>query len=296
MNQDFLNWQEAIHMSPLSDRVCTGKGRGRRRLVDLARRDKNIVWWAPLSVFRGSDGHSSPPVRPPWQWLALSCSLPGLLCRWPARWRCQHKSGCSLSHNHSLLASALIFPLYFHFWSLHYSSVLSGTNLAVNLTPVHKCSVSLDFFILAGPTFDLFYLIESVLCCNMGENTHIKKKTHCCRRWRFSPAEGEVWSAHCLGHYRAALGSSHTLELYTQQLGPDHEACGEESGADKSDMTCQFDTTSSNVWSSSDVCLTHSEPSVTISESMRVLVLLLCVLSTLSTSTLMKSSHYGANN
>lgn len=113
MNQDFLNWQEAIHMLPLSDGVCTGKGRGRWRLVDLACPDKNIVWWALLSVFRACDGHSSTPVRPPWQWLALSSSFPGPLCRWPACWRCQHKSGCSFSHNHSL-ASALIGPLYFH--------------------------------------------------------------------------------------------------------------------------------------------------------------------------------------
>lgn len=131
MNQDFLNWQEAIHMLPLTDGVCTGKGRGWWRLVDLACPDKNIVWWALLSVFRAWDGHSSTPVRPPWQWLALSSSFPGPLCRWPACWRCQWKSGCSPSHNHSL-ASALICPLYFHkknswkicmavFMFLHYS-------------------------------------------------------------------------------------------------------------------------------------------------------------------------------
>lgn len=139
MNQDFLNWQEAIHMLPLTDGVCTGKGRGWWRLVDLACPDKNIVWWALLSVFRAWDGHSSTPVRPPWQWLALSSSFPGPLCRWPACWRCQWKSGCSPSHNHSL-ASALICPLYFHkknswkicigvFMFLHYISGLSRTDL-----------------------------------------------------------------------------------------------------------------------------------------------------------------------
>lgn len=89
MNQDFLNWQETIHMLPLSDGVCTGKGRGWWRLADLACPDKNIVWWALLSVFRAWDGHSSTPVRPPWQWLALSSSFPGPLSRWPASWKCQ---------------------------------------------------------------------------------------------------------------------------------------------------------------------------------------------------------------
>lgn len=109
MNQDFLNWQEAIHMLHW---VCTGKGRGWWRLVDLACPDKNIVRRALLTVFRGWDGHSSTPVRPPWQWLALFFSFPGPLCRWPARWRCQRKSGCSLRHNRSL-ASAHVGPLLF---------------------------------------------------------------------------------------------------------------------------------------------------------------------------------------
>lgn len=88
------------------------KGRGRWRLVDLACPDKNIVRRALLTVFRGWDSHSSTPARPPWQWLALFFSFPGPLCRWPACWRCQRKSGCSLRHNRSL-ASAHVGPLLF---------------------------------------------------------------------------------------------------------------------------------------------------------------------------------------
>lgn len=97
--------------------VWTGKGRGWWRLVDLACPDKNIVRRALLTVFRGWDSHSSTPVRPPWQWLALFFSFPGPLCRWPACWRCQHKSGCSLWHNRSL-ASAHVGPLLFSIKSI----------------------------------------------------------------------------------------------------------------------------------------------------------------------------------
>lgn len=172
MNQDFLNWQEAIHMLPLSDGVCTGKGRGGWRLVDLACPDKNIVWWALLTVFRAWDGHSSTPVRPPWQWLPLLFSFPGPLCRWPAYWRCQHKSGCSPAHNHSL-ASALVGPLisikkvfwenlYGCFMFLHYSPGLSRKGLPESMYWWiflwywwRNCGVSFELLIYSWPTFDL---------------------------------------------------------------------------------------------------------------------------------------------
>lgn len=170
MNQDFLNWQEAIHMLHW---VCTGKGRGRWRLVDLACPDKNIVRRALLTVFRGWDGHSSTPVRPPWQWLALFFSFPGPLCRWPACWRCQRKSGCSLRHNHSL-ASAHVGPLLFPIKSILGNicmavlyppgdgSGLSKTGLPANVRRWmslwywwRKSGVSFELLTSAWPTFDL---------------------------------------------------------------------------------------------------------------------------------------------
>lgn len=66
-----------------------------------------------------------------------------------------------------------------------------------------NCGVSFELLTLAWPTFDLFNRVKSVSCCNI--------KTHSCRRWQFSAAEGEVWSAHSLGHYRAAVGSLRPL-------------------------------------------------------------------------------------
>lgn len=166
MNQDFLNWQEAVHILHW---VCTGKRRGWWRLVDLACQDKNIVRQALLTVFRGWGGHSSTPVRPPWQWLALFFSFPGPLCRWPACWRCQHKSGCSPRHNRSGLCSrwSSFIPhkeysrqnLYGCFISLHDGWGLSKTGLPA---PVRwwmslwcwwrKSGVSFELLTSAWPT------------------------------------------------------------------------------------------------------------------------------------------------
>lgn len=191
MDQDFLNWQETIHMLPLSDGVCTGKGRGWWRLADLACPDKNIVWWALLSVFRAWDGHSSTPVRPPWQWLALSSSFPGPLSRWPASWKCQRWVAV-LSHIIALwpLLSSVLFisrksilPKLFgcliflcDICAWRRIDLPAPVYFGQSRSDVTGDATSFEVLVLAWPSFDLFNQDESVFCCNV-KHTHTTHNT-----------------------------------------------------------------------------------------------------------------------